>query len=259
MKKSVLGKLLVVATVVVIFSSCDDDDGYSLDKYRVGMATVDAPGSTEPFPVGGTTPFWLTLDNGSTLWPAAFNPYLSGVTLQNQHRIVADFTLLSGEKDGYSHYIRLNDLRKVLTKSIDTVTVQTPDTSVLRGRDPIDMEEVWTGDGFINIVFDYFGSSGRTHYINLVVNEENAGPNPAHGVWSLEFVHDAKGDSRERAYRGIVSFRIPADLPTGVNKIKITSLDTDGETETEIVDYISGQGNGAMLSLKELTEESNVR
>lgn len=259
MKKKLFGVWCSLVLIAGTFTACDDDDGYSLDKYWVGMATVEAPGATEAFPVGGTTPFWFTLDNGATLWPAAFNPYLSGVTLQNQHRVVADFTLLSGEKDGYSHYIRLNDLRKVLTKNIDTVTVQTPDTSVLRGKDPVDMEEVWIGDGFINIEFDYFGSPGHPHYINLVMNEENAGPNPANGVWSLQFVHDATGDSRIRAYRGIVSFRIPDTLPAGVNQIKITALDTDGETETEIINYTSGQNDEVELSLKELTEENDLK
>lgn len=259
MKKNLFGMWCTLVLIAGAFISCDDDDGYSLDKYWVGMATVEAPGATDPFPIGGTTPFWLTLDNGSTLWPAAFNPYLSGIVLQNRHRVVADFTLLSGEKDGYSHYIRLNDLRKVLTKTIDTLTTATPDTSVLRGKDPIDMEDVWIGDNFINIVFDYYGSPGHTHYINLVMNEENAEPNPENGVWKLEFVHDAKGDSRVQAYRGIVSFRIPSGLPSGVNRIRITSLDTDGETETEIVDYVFGQTEGATLSLKELTDENNVK
>lgn len=255
MKKILLPTVLALITGLTVFTACnDDDDGYSLDNYWTGMATVVAPETTQPFMVGNET-FSLTLDNGQTLWPAAINTYLYGYSIKNAGRVVANFTLLSGEKDGYSHYIRLNSLRNVLTKQIDTLSVSTPENSVLRGTAPINMADVWIGDGYVNIIFDYLGSPYTTHYINLIVNELSTTANPENGLWTLQFVHDANKDTGRYPFRGIVSFKIPDNLQTDVNKIKISAKDYDGETESVVINYKPMMSQDAPASIDKLTSE----
>lgn len=187
MKKYLI--LLVFATILL--TSCNDDDGYSLDKFWVSMATVENP-NNEPF-------FFLNLDNGEVLWTAATNFY-NYKPLTGQ-RIIADYTILNDKAPGssYQHDVKLNDAYNILTKRIFHITPETQDSI---GHDPISVNDMWIGSDYLNIQFYYTGYN-KVHFINLVKDESKEyTDNKIH----LEFRHNANNDSQQYKQAGIVSF-----------------------------------------------------
>src|SRR5690606_5144184 len=102
-------KLLIISvlfsTILLVNISCDDNSR-SLGNFGIDIATV--------IPESGGN-YTLLLDNGKKLWPAA-----SAVeyTSLNKERVLLNYTILSEEKDGFDHYIKVNDIWTLLTKNI---------------------------------------------------------------------------------------------------------------------------------------------
>lgn len=188
MKKYFLFLLLSVFTL----TSCDDD-GYSLDKFWVSLATVENP-NNEPY-------FFLHLDDGTILWIGATN-YLNYRPATGQ-RVLADYTLLSDRPEGsnYDHDAKLNDAYNILTKGIVEVTPETQDSI---GRDPIVVRDIWVGSDYLNIRFAYRGFNKR-HMLNLV---SDASKTYDDGKVHLEFRHNAFEDNTTRTLTGWVSFHL---------------------------------------------------
>lgn len=229
-RASLFAYMLGLAFVVTFATSCNDDDDYRGDTYWISMATVEAPGQTGSFALAQES-FSLLNDDNETLYPAYLNYYIGGYTTKNQQRVLIDYVIMSDERNGYDHYIRLNNLTNVLTKPMAILAADTAATSPLRGTDPIVMNDVWIANDYVNIVFSYKGTIGSTHYINLIKNLiTGPTPNPNLGVLTLNFVHDAKDDAETYWFKGIVSFLLPNDL-TGVTTIKIEA-DNFGTTQT---------------------------
>ena len=105
-KKIMFGLGLVFSTFV--FNSCLDDDGYSLDKAWYSIATVH--------PLENSNAYWLSLDNGKSLWPVATNiPWYHPKEVQ---RAFVVYTLLSDKFQDYDHAVKILDLKSILTKSV---------------------------------------------------------------------------------------------------------------------------------------------
>ena len=105
MKKRRLLKL--VFCVAFAFLLACDDDGYSLDKAWYSIATVN--------PLSDNA-YSLTLDNGTTLWPAATDiPWYEPKT---KRRVQVIYTILSDNFQGYSHAVKILDIQNILTKEI---------------------------------------------------------------------------------------------------------------------------------------------
>lgn len=237
-------KYLSLFALAALFSSflmisCDDDDDEQYTLYG-SVTTVNVPETENApswFPIGSEQEFYLTLDNQNTLYPSWINSFLIGYPLNTGSRAFATYYDLGSNKEGYTKNIQLIDIRNILTKPIYTLTADTISTSPLRGTAPIEIDEAWIGDDFINITFDYQASPSSIHYINLIVNQID-GPaiNPENGSWYLQFVHDANGDTGTRQYSGIVAFKIPDNL-TSVSNIVIGYDDFEGAEQSTTLSY----------------------
>ena len=187
MMKTVKFILALIAGSLFV-TSCSDDDGYSLDKFWVSIATVDNQAG-DPY-------FFLKLDNGKLMWTAATNlPYYRPADGQ---RIVADYTILSDkpEGSGYDHDVKLNNvLHKILTKDVASITAENSDSL---GYDPIQINDIWVGGDHLNVEFVFAGLS-KVHYINLGQDEADSYND---GKVHLKFRHNANSDSP--SYNGFV-------------------------------------------------------
>ena len=191
----ILGLWLTIAAIV--FNSCSKDDGYSLDKAWYSIATVHPLSSNS---------FWLSLDDGTTLWPVASN--IPWYQPNEKKRAFAVYTLLSDKYYGYNHAIKVLDLKSILTKSISENLGSTNNS--IYGTDSVKISDMWIGDGFLNIVFEFNYGGNVVHFINLVERNDMNTP------FFFEFRHNAYDDEVRYRRKGIVCF----DLST---------IDTNGE------------------------------
>lgn len=176
-----------------LFYSClNDDDGYSLGDFWIDIATV--------VPISDTS-FYLRMDDGTTLWPAA-PIYLNYKPEENQRALV-NFTILSDEKDGYDHYIKINRIDNILTKEI--AENKDAENDSIYGIDPVGLKNIWVGDNYLNIYFtaDYGGK--EKHFVNLIPSEEDD--------VTFEFRHNAYDDPKSgRLQGGLVAFKLPIKM-----------------------------------------------
>lgn len=189
--------------------SCDTDEGYSLDKYWVSLATV----KTNDQPAGS---YYLILDNRQKLWPAAQKFYFNAI---EGERVLVNYTLLSDQMGDYDHYIRVNTISKVLLKTVIELNQQNQDSI---GNNPVTLEDVWLSGKYLNVMFGYWGSGHKTHYINLVNNTTVA--HPADNCIYLELRHNANGDSALRHFHGLVSFDLTDQLTGGQTEARFSIL-----------------------------------
>ena len=195
----------------VLFYSClDDDDAYSLGDFWIDIATV--------VPINETT-YFLRMDDGTTLWPAATDaPYYK--PKENQ-RAMVNFTILGDSADGYDHWIKVNRIDEILTKEI-AENLEAKNDSVY-GTDPVEIAGIWTGDNYLNIYFKADFGGVKKHFVNLIRSkEENV---------TYEFRHNAYDDP-ETGYLqgGLVAFDLskhatpdmypPLDSVTLIIKVK---------------------------------------
>ena len=194
--------LMVAAVTLFSLPSCLGDDdlvndpNYSLDNVWLAIATV--------VPQGGNV-FYLRLDNGKTLWPAATN-YPDYEPKENQRAFVS-FTMMSDSIQGFAHYIKLNGIHDILTKQIAPDMGAANDS--IYGTDPVDIpgvENVWVGDGYLNFYFIVKQGGQKAHYINLIQ------PDAENDPYMVEFRHHAKGDPAISSGSGRVAFNL-ASLP----------------------------------------------
>ena len=210
MKCLKFGLCLVFA--VFLFNSCLDDDGYSLNKAWYSIATVH--------PLDDSKSYWLSLDSGTSLWPVATNiPWYSPTEKQ---RALVVYTLLSDEFQGYDHAIKILDLKSILTKPIAENLGEANDETY--GTDPVGISEMWIGDGYLNIEFEFDYGRKAVHYINLIASENTDTPN------NFEFRHNAYDDEPRYRRKGIVSF-------------DLSSVDTRGEEVELLISVNTFEGN----------------
>lgn len=185
--------LTLILLPAVLLISCNDDDGYSLDKFWVSIATVENP-DNDPF-------FYLQLDDENKLKIAATNYY--NYRPGTGQRIIANYTILNDKPSGsfYQHDVKLNDAYNILTKDIFNITPETQDSI---GNDAIGIKDMWIGNNYLNIQF-YYGGYNKIHFINLIKDDsKDYNDNKTH----LEFRHNAYNDEERYRHSGIVSFNL---------------------------------------------------
>lgn len=191
------------ASAILAFTSCNDDEGYSLDSAWYSIATLN--------PMDESNSYWLTLDDGTTIWPVATNiPWFAP---KERQRAFVIYTLLSDEFQGYDHAAKILDVEAILTKPIAENLGDENDQKY--GIDPVSITDIWIGDGYLNIVFDFDYGGNAIHYINLIQSNEEDVP------YSFEFRHNAYNDEKNYRRSGIVAF-------------DLSSIQTDGEVELSI-------------------------
>ena len=192
--------LLVLLASIPFFVGCANDDGYSLDKFWVEVASV--------VPTGDGA-YYIKLDDGTKLWPASS---VAGVPT-TYTRAQVNYTILSDSVGDYDHYVKVNYLSSILTKDILKLTPEQADSL---GDDKIKILELWEGDDFLNIHFGVnVGVNGILHSINMVDNGLDS-----EGYINLEFKHNANGDASSYGAKGLIAFNLRPYQKTGANDIK---------------------------------------
>ena len=221
--KTLRAFLLVIgiALVSLTLPSClDDDNSYSLGDIWIAVATVVPEGNNV---------YYLRLDDGDKLWPAATN-YPNYQPKPNQRALV-NFTILADSTQsnlgGFSHYIKVNAIHNILTKSIAKNEGVANDS--IYGTDPVSIYEnnMWIGDGYLNIYFETLWGGKTAHFINLIQ------PDAENEPYTLEFRHNAYDDPQYTIGAGRVAFNL-SSLP-----------DTKGETVDLVVNYWTSEGKQA--------------
>lgn len=213
--------LLSIVTITTVLPSCDDD-GYSLDKYSLALATV------HPIDADSKT-YYLTLDDGTTLWPAASNVIYSP---RGDQRVIVNYTLLSDQIGEYDHYAKINGIQEILTKDVIDLTSANEQEV---GNDPIKILDLWTGDNYLNIHFGINVGGAKTHTINLVKNKLTAPPSiNEDGTIELELRHNKNGDEEKYGLKNYAAFDLRPLQIAGKDSVKITIKMTDYDNETKI-------------------------
>lgn len=174
-----------------LFYSCLDDDGKSLDSFWIDLATV--------VPISDTS-FYLRLDDGTTLWPAA--PVNLNYKPKENQRALVNFTILSDEKDGYDHWVKINRIDDILTKDIAENEGAKNDS--IYGTDPIELSAIWAGDNYLNVYLKAYFGGVKKHFVNLIPSAED------NSSLVYELRHNAYDDPSPGYLRGdLVAFRLP--------------------------------------------------
>jgi len=209
-------KRLVLSVGVIltslIFHSCLDDDGYSLGKFWIGVATIESEGSGAHY---------FRLDDNTTLWPVNVD-YYTGHNLEDGQRTLLNYTILSDSLSGFSHYVKVNGVEPILTKKIAEDMGEKNDS--IYGNDPVSIKDIWIGGGYLNIWFITNVGGQVRHYVNLL-------PDMKEDSYSLEFRHNAYNDPDIASATGVVCFDL-SSLP-----------DTDGEDVTLTIKVKTFEGD----------------
>lgn len=174
--------------ILLISISCDDNSR-SLGDFRIDIATV--------VPEGDNT-YSLLLDNGKQLWPAAT---AVNITPSDYQRVFLNYTILSDEMGGFDHYIKVNDIWKILTKQAMELNAENEDSI---GHDPIRINHIWVGGDYLNVSFMFNYGGIRPHAINLVKNMLSSGIDT--DIIPLEFRHNSYNSPNTKLYEGFVCF-----------------------------------------------------
>lgn len=196
---------LFLVTLLCLSFSCQENTGYSLGDFRIAIATVKSDANKS---------YSLLLDNGQLLWPAASD--VSQLYKDNQ-RVFLNYTILSDRQNGYDHYVKVNDMWKILTKPIVKLN---SDNELEIGNDPIRVNAAWIGGDFLNIDFLFNYGGVRPHFINLVENTKF--PSTVQDVIQLEFRHNAYNSTQSTLHEGMVCFDLKPLRAESRDSVKIS-------------------------------------
>jgi len=184
----IAGMMLMAFT----FNSCDDDDDYSLGDIYGSIATV------KPLSENSNS-YSFILDGGSTLWPAT--NHVPWYKPNDNQRAIIYYTILSDKFQGYDHAILLRDISNILTK-YPAENLGNEENDEKYGIDPVEILDMWIGDGFLNVRFGFNYGGKVKHFINLVQREDVNTP------YYFEFRHNAYDDTENAGAKGLVAFNL---------------------------------------------------
>lgn len=193
-----------IAVASFLLNSCNKDDGYSLDNAWYSVATIHTEGN-------GASSYWITLDSGVSLWPAATN--IPWYKPKDKQRAFVVYTILSDKYGNYDHAVKILDIKDILTKQIAEDLGE--DNDSIYGTDPVKLSDMWIGDGFLNIIFEFNYGGDAVHFINLMKNDNVRTP------YFFEFRHNAYDDSKRYRNKGIVAFDLSA-IDTNGEEVELT-------------------------------------
>ena len=201
--------LMAVALTAVSLQSCDDDDD-CYPAFNLATVTLKAPRAEG-------AKWFMQLDDSNVIYAKniASHPY---------------------ENKELRAYIRYNDIQKDMASSkfpyeysaniltIDTILTKKMDPMVENmageyGNDPVEVVNSWetvAEDGYMNIRFrTRFGYNGK-HRVTLVHRTDVEDP------YTVEFIHNANGDTNGQVADGMVAFRLDDCFNEGDKPIEIT-------------------------------------
>ena len=216
---------IFIFTIGFITTSCNDDD-YSSDKYITKMATVVDMGST----------FYFQLDNNEKLWVSA--PQMAK---PDADRVIINYTPLSDSLSGYDYTIRVNGIRKVLTKDIVYISPSNIIEQDSIGHDPIRMLTIWAGSDYLNIKFGFNYGEKQQHLVSLVADEPNFDVSAS--PIKIQFRHNQNNDPQLYPKEDYVCFDLKpykkAALLAGLDKLEfqVQTLNFRNEEKTYSIEY----------------------
>jgi hypothetical protein len=227
MKKLPLLFSALCMTIFPVMQSCDNSDGYSVGDFTYpDWATVKVIGDA----------FYLDSDYMGSLW--LVNTNLQGYIPVDGQRVLAVYTPLSDQFEGYDHAVKLLDLRDALTKEAERWTEEMDEEW---GHDPllIDKGDITISGGYLNVIFrqNLPTDPNNKHRISLVGDAVNFKGTITQQVPDdyihLDLRYNTYGDvSGHRAY-GLVSFKLSelniTEETKGI-KLKLNS-EVNGEVE----------------------------
>ena len=180
-------KYLVWGVLFVLLQSCLKSDNLNKAIYiNLGLTMHD-----------DSENYWIETDAGDKLVPVNYD--LSKFSNEDSVRVLVNYSVEEFLENPEEYRITINAIDQVLVKSLVLLNTENRDTL---GDDPITMRTIWFSRNYLNIDFEYLGGS-KTHYINLVTEEEELANNEP---ITVEIKHDANDDFYGRVFRGIVSF-----------------------------------------------------
>ena len=212
--KRILSYTTLLIVILGCSFACNNNDGYSLNDFRISIATVVPEGDRS---------YSLLLDNGDKLWPAAANIYYNPVLNQ---RVFVNYTILSDKMNGYDHHIKVNDIWNILTKPVIKLTEENADSI---GNDPVKIDDFWIGNHFLNAEFSFNYSGMRPHAINLVENTTTT--NNDANIIELEFRHNSYKSTNNNLYHGFACFDLKPLQNVEKDSIPIKIIVKDWDTK----------------------------
>ena len=206
--------LMVVALTAVSLQSCDDDDDDYYPAFNLATVTLKAPKVD-----GGK--WFMQLDDSTTLEATniASHPYDNReLRAYIRYNDVKDMTSAPASTSVIQKMYSVNVLTidTILTKKMDPMVENTAEEY---GSDPVEVVNSWetvAEDGYMNIRFrTRFGYNGK-HRMTLVHRTDAEDP------YTVEFLHDANGDTNGQVADGMVAFRLDDSFNEGNDPIEIT-------------------------------------
>ena len=188
MQKKLFFLGLAIIGILFIYTGCDDNSR-SLGNFGIDIATI-VPEEDNSYS--------LKLDNGLKLWPAATDVI---ITPSDNQRVLLNYTILTDQKDGFDHYIKVNDIWEILTKQPIELTSE---NEISIGNDPVKTNSIWVGGDYLNVSFMFNYGGIQPHAINLVGNVLYAETDQ--DVIELEFRHNSFDSKSDKLYEGFVCF-----------------------------------------------------
>ena len=206
--------LMVVALTAVSLQSCDDDDDDYYPAFNLATVTLKAPKVD-----GGK--WFMQLDDSTTLEATniASHPYDNReLRAYIRYNDIKDMASAPASTSAIQKMYSVNVLTidTILTKKMDPMVENTAEEY---GSDPVEVVNSWetvTEDGYMNIRFrTRFGYNGK-HRMTLVHRTDAEDP------YTVEFLHDANGDTNGQVADGMVAFRLDDSFNEGNDPIEIT-------------------------------------
>ena len=206
--------LMVVALTAVSLQSCDDDDDDYYPAFNLATVTLKAPKVD-----GGK--WFMQLDDSTTLEATniASHPYDNReLRAYIRYNDITDMASAPASTSAIQKMYSVNVLTidTILTKKMDPMVENTAEEY---GSDPVEVVNSWetvAEDGYMNIRFrTRFGYNGK-HRMTLVHRTDAEDP------YTVEFLHDANGDTNGQVADGMVAFRLDDSFNEGNDPIEIT-------------------------------------
>ena len=206
--------LMVVTLTAVSLQSCDDDDDDYYPAFNLATVTLKAPKVD-----GGK--WFMQLDDSTTLEATniASHPYDNReLRAYIRYNDIKDMASAPASTSAIQKMYSVNVLTidTILTKKMDPMVENTAEEY---GSDPVEVVNSWetvAEDGYMNIRFrTRFGYNGK-HRMTLVHRTDAEDP------YTVEFLHDANGDTNGQVADGMVAFRLDDSFNEGNDPIEIT-------------------------------------
>ena len=206
--------LMVVALTAVSLQSCDDDDDDYYPEFNLATVTLKAPAVD-----GGK--WFMQLDDSTALEATniASHPYdnkelRAYIRYNDINEMTSAPTSRSAIKKMYS--VNVLTIDTILTKKMDPMVENTAEEY---GNDPVEVVNSWetvAEDGYMNIRFRTRWGNNIKHRVTLVHRTDAEDP------YTVEFLHNANGDTNGQVADGMVAFRLDDCFNEGNKPIEIT-------------------------------------